>query len=219
MRTNRSWLVGILSGIVVLSVAGESFAQTINLNSASLSATGVNLFPGSGAGASATPDLTHTGSASTYAGSLTLSVGVSQSFVFPAAWVIQADTNGGTAFTANTVGVVTPINVNFATAAGSANVSFAQSFNLRDTVTATNGRYSASASAAQNFLVGQNSFTANFQGLSNTNFAYAAGTFTSAPIDATVTITYNGLIPEPATLALFGLGLAPITVAIRRRRK
>ena len=221
MRTNRSWLVRILAGGIVLSIAGESHAQSFSFSSVNWLASGLNnSFVGSGPAV----NLSGTNTLTTTTPLTFAAPGSTLALAFPAVVHLQILDFGNSGNSTLTQ----PSTVTFASAAGSATPTFSQLFTATENAGHTGGFYSIAASPTIGFTIfdgtNYNGFTANFVNKPFTSYTFGApspaGEFNTSPdLSFTMNVTYQGIVPEPATLALFGLGLAPIAVAIRRRRK
>ena len=206
MRTNRSWLVGILSGVVVLSVAGESFAQIPSLVTGSTFTSswafvnGANNFLGTGGSGTST-------SSGTFA-----TIGSTQTLAFTGTSLVRIDVDSPAPFAVATTDTPT-LSVLMSSGASTSMPTMNAVFN-RGANTFT---YSQTETPA--YFIADSNHRFSVTGLTG-NVSTASGYPGFWNITGlTGTATYEGLVPEPATLALFGLGLAPIAIAVRRRRK
>ncbi|WP_309709749.1 PEP-CTERM sorting domain-containing protein [Armatimonas sp.] len=211
MRTNRGLLTSAALGIAVFSITGMAIAQTPpTVSAASLTtqsgSSGFDFFVyGRTTNPVALP---------VFGPPISL-----QTSTFTSA--IGADFISGLPSTTKTVN--SDLNLVLTTSAGSASFSWT-GLVFTGTSDATGANFNfghLSASPLTYGLAGTNLFSARV----SSNFVLGTAT-TGAPADPglaalnlPVQITYLGVIPEPATLALFSLGLAPVMVAIRRRRK
>jgi hypothetical protein len=206
MKLNTSLIRIAMLGGAVLSMAGAAQAQTVTLTSSGWVQSAVQPVvvgtPLFGAVMSSVLG------AGTF-GAGTLTVGNTTSVTFPSGFIMAIASGAGTS-----TGTATE-KFNFNVAGGSA-------LNVNVPITYT----VANPTNAANAIVGINSTPVLFNVFGNIfsfrliNSGLSVGTGNVVqPVTVAGTITYVSAAPEPATVALFGLGLAPIAVAIRRRRK
>jgi PEP-CTERM motif len=215
MRISRSFTGSTLLVAVVLGVAGSSQAQTITLSSAWYTqdlngTTGAGLLQVAG---NATNPLSANSSNSW---NVVSELGVTKQYAF---------TN---AITATVFDLGIPVDnlirqskVNF-TGAGSSDVNVLQAISAFDKGTTAGLVFNASSPTQ--FLTSPSSsfgylWSVKFNAVTPADQTFTAGSTTFALPSNTMDVTLVAMIPEPATMALFGLGLAPVAVAIRRRRK
>lgn len=216
MRVSRSFTGSTLLVAIVLGVAGSSQAQTITLSAS----WDTNPITGSTSGGLAD----FTGNGSPLAANSSLSwdrladVGVTKVFTFNNPMTATIKDAAGSSFE----NYFKATQVSF-TGAGSTTGLFTQIFTMQDDGSTGTFKYLgsntvqfSSTNANLTYIwsgtyAGQAPVTQAFSG--------SPATTTYAWPDAAMNVTLVAVIPEPATLALFGLGLAPVAVAIRRRRK
>jgi PEP-CTERM motif len=218
MRISRIITNGTIVVAAVLSVAGASQAQTITLGAAWY-ANQLNATTGSGllkvVGDQINVPLS---ASSTNSWDIVADLGVAKTFSFTNALTATVYDNG-----TSVDNYFKETTVDF-TGAGSTpgNVQFIQGISGFDL--GTSGRFVFNNSNTVQFITKPTPgyaylWSGKFNSSAPVTQAFVGGetSFTWPTTDMSVTLV--AVIPEPATLALFGLGLAPIAVAIRRRRK
>lgn len=216
MRISRNITRGTFLAALILGVAGASQAQVITLSSSWFTqdlngTTGAGLLQVAG---NATNPLPADASNSW---DLATELGVTKSYTF---------TN---AITATVFDINLPVDnlirqtkVNFA-GAGSTDVNIIQAISAFDKGT-TAGLVFNATSPTQ-FVTSPSSpsfgylWSVKFNAVTPADQTFSSGSTTFTLPSNTADVTLVAMIPEPATAALLGLGLAPIAVAIRRRRK
>jgi hypothetical protein len=200
MQRNQGWVKSLTVAACILTMTGVSHAQTATLTSSTWnSITGTTTFAG--------PPTFTTALVGTPAGAFgnpTLTLGQATGVTFSSGFQISVADVAGTATGTNTG------NFTFVINGDTVPVS------IPITYTVTNSLVGFSSSAPVTFTAGGQDF--------NISASSSSGVIaTGAPQTVTVglSIQFMGLssAPEPGTLALFGLGIAPVAVAIRRRRK
>lgn len=203
MREKRILAKSLVLTACVLGVMSATHAQTVTLSGAIATGfSGLTTFAGP-------PSLTTalTGTPGGTFGSGSLSLGGDTTLNFPGP--IQFITGAGAGTTSGSNSIVlqfviagipetvhVPIAYSYTGPIGGSSV-------LNMTPTATN------------FTTGSGTFRVEFG-----NFGGGGlGNGTVLPLSGTFRFLSGASAPEPATVALFGLGLAPVAVAIRRRRK
>ncbi|MCX6365243.1 MAG: PEP-CTERM sorting domain-containing protein [Armatimonadetes bacterium] len=217
MRTNRGWLTGILVGGVALSLVTTGHAQTGTID-ISLSSV-AKLYSSGGV-------LLNVNTPAVSVPSITVQIGPTFS------GIVQTGSFNAfaTAATIEYLAGTQPVNVSVANGAAGG---------LGDRGVTVGNLFSGTGSVQQGFTAffpasGSNfaQFTASSSPVIITSGDYrlvltpsdssVGSSATPATIVSIPTETWSysfAIVPEPATFALFSLGLAPIAVAIRRRRK
>lgn len=215
MRISRNITSGTFLAALILGVAGASQAQVITLSSSWFTqdlngTTGAGLLQVAG---NATDPLPANSSNSW---DLSTELGVAKSYTF------------ANAITATVFDINLPVDnlirqsrVNFS-GAGSTDVNIVQAISAFDKGT-TAGLVFNATSPTQFVTSPSPSFgylwSVKFNSVTPADQAFVSGSTTFVLPSNTAEVTLVAMIPEPATAALLGLGLAPIAVAIRRRRK
>ncbi|MCX6365244.1 MAG: PEP-CTERM sorting domain-containing protein, partial [Armatimonadetes bacterium] len=198
MQRNQGWVKSLTVAACILAMTGVSHAQTATLTSSAWnSITGTTTFAGPPAFTTAlvgTP-------AGTF-GNATLALGEATGIAFNPGFQISVANVAGTATGTNTG--------NFTFVINGATVPVS----IPITYTVTNSLVGFSSSTPVIFTAGGQDFQ-----ISASSSSGVTATGTPQTVTFGLSIQFMGLssAPEPGTLALFGLGVAPIAVAIRRR--
>ena len=209
MRMNRRLLTSVALSVAVFGLAGVSHAQTLTVTAGSVTGSALSGSVNNGSGSAQIAGTT--GSLSAGVGPLAVGVGTPISFTAAQFFRLRFLDSGD--FGDKTAAIPFSITTDQGAATGSA--SFIGQFFRDDTAPA-----SADWTVAQQatlHLVTSNGYYLQVTGLTGSNTTPSTATLDITTL--TGTATFQGVIPEPATLALLGLGLAPVAMAIRRRRK
>ena len=199
-------------GIAVFSVAGVAHAQSVTLTTATwntLSAPTVVGTPAFTTNLSAAANGAFAPSATlTLPGTPTANVSFS-----PSNFTISILNSGGLNVSTGTA----TGNFTIATTTGNASFNVPISYTVTDQAAGISSALVNITATPVDFSIGGDTFRFAFGPI---NGAYADNNTAQAisPVPATITFLSSGA-PEPATMALFGLGIVPVAVAIRRRRK
>ncbi|MCX6365393.1 MAG: PEP-CTERM sorting domain-containing protein [Armatimonadetes bacterium] len=200
MQRNQGWVKSLTIAACILTMTGVSHAQTATLTSATV--TGLAAFTQSG-----TPSFTTSivGSPAGVFGVPSL-VGFGSSTVvnFPTNFQFNIANAAGTSTGTNDVTLA--FDINGVTVTG---IVVPVSYSVTTISVAFTG-------ATIPFTAGDKNFSFRFSG---NNSVPATGSAQNVNLPGVLTLVSASAAPEPGTLALFGLGVAPIAVAIRRRRK
>jgi hypothetical protein len=208
MQINQRWMKSLALTASVLGMTGAVHAQS--LLSSTWNSVNTSTFVGSPIFSTATFNtaISSNGPASgTGVGSLAT----------PGSFVNVSFVQGLNVTLASGAGVNTGSNTGsftFVTNTGNATINVPINYSINNGVTSS----ITSSVVGTNFIIGGTPFSFVLNPLNNQTLAFSGGGTVNL-LTMTGTVRNISNAPEPGTLALLGLGIAPITVAIRRRRK
>ena len=213
MQKNKLVILNLAAIACVFGTAGGSLAQTVALTSSTWdNLAGSTLFFGP-----PVFGVNLTGPTSGSFGAVSLTPGTSTTVTFSPSKFFMTVINSGVAGTMGSGS--NQGNFTFNIAGGSASVAVPITYTVTDTANGISSDLVTVSSTTQLFnIVSGGTQVFSFKLNNNSgNIVDNGAPQTLSPI--TGTLTFLGTAPEPGTLALLSLGVMPVVVAVRRRRK